>query len=190
MPADPTACGIPVGIGFAFTTRTGFRRTFSGQGKGDRAQPTLEERPVKKTLLAALLAAIVPAAGRHHRRRHPVGDRTCRFLGIPEKNTIDPLPGPSAARRSITSSSTTPPDTTTAVKNAKKLISENKVDVVIGSTTPLNSLAMIDAAAEGETPMISMAASARTSNPWTTRSAGSSRRRRTMPRCRRPSSST
>ncbi len=56
-------------------------------------------------------------------------------------------------------------DTTTAVKNTKKLISENQVDVVIGSTTTPNSLAMIDVAAESETPMISMAASARIVEP-------------------------
>jgi len=45
------------------------------------------------------------------------------------------------------------------------LISENKVDVVIGSTTTPNSLAMIDVAAETETPMIAMAASARIVEP-------------------------
>ena len=56
-------------------------------------------------------------------------------------------------------------DTTTAVKNARKLISENKVDLIIGSTTTPNSLAMIDEAAENETPMIAMAASARIVEP-------------------------
>jgi hypothetical protein len=50
-------------------------------------------------------------------------------------------------------------DTTTAVKNARKLITEDKVDVMVGSTITPNSLAMIDVAAESETPMISMAAS-------------------------------
>ena len=56
-------------------------------------------------------------------------------------------------------------DTTTAVKNAKKLISENNVDLIIGSTTTPNSLAMVDVAAEAETPMIAMAASARIVEP-------------------------
>jgi branched-chain amino acid transport system substrate-binding protein len=51
------------------------------------------------------------------------------------------------------------------VKNTRKLISEDKVDVIIGSTITPNSLAMIDVAAEGETPMISMAASARIIEP-------------------------
>mgnify|MGYP000877932562 CR=1 FL=1 len=52
-------------------------------------------------------------------------------------------------------------DVTTAVKNARKFVTENKVDVIVGSTITPNSLAMIDVAAESETPMISMAASAR-----------------------------
>jgi branched-chain amino acid transport system substrate-binding protein len=51
-------------------------------------------------------------------------------------------------------------DTTSAVANTRKLITEHKVDVVIGSTVTPNSLAMIDAVAESSTPMISMAASA------------------------------
>jgi len=56
-------------------------------------------------------------------------------------------------------------DTTTAVKNTRKLLAENRVDLVIGSTTTPNSLAMIDVVAEGETPMISMAAGARIIDP-------------------------
>ena len=35
-------------------------------------------------------------------------------------------------------------DTTAAVTNTRKLITENKVDVMLGSTTTPNSLAMID----------------------------------------------
>jgi branched-chain amino acid transport system substrate-binding protein len=56
-------------------------------------------------------------------------------------------------------------DTSQAVSNARKLITENKVDIVLGSTTTPNSLAMIDVAAERQTPMISMAASARIVEP-------------------------
>ena len=56
-------------------------------------------------------------------------------------------------------------DTTRAVTNTRKFISEDKVDVILGSTVTPNSLAMIDVAADGETPMISMAASARIVDP-------------------------
>ncbi len=82
-------------------------------------------------------------------------------LGIPEKNTFDLMPktigGMSVTYIVLDDAS----DTTKAVTNAKKLISEDQVDVIIGSTTTPNSLAMIDVAADAETPMISMAASAR-----------------------------
>ena len=50
-------------------------------------------------------------------------------------------------------------DTTTAVANARKLVTENKVDVILGSTTTPNSLAMLDVVAESQTPMVSLAAS-------------------------------
>ena len=66
-----------------------------------------------------------------------------------------------------------------AVNNTRKLITENKVDVILGSTITPNSLAMIDVAAESQTPMISMAASAAIVEPMDAKSAGCSRRRRT-----------
>ena len=56
-------------------------------------------------------------------------------------------------------------DTTSAVQNTKKLIGENKVDALVGSTTTPNSLAMIDVFAEGETPAISLASSIRIIDP-------------------------
>ena len=86
-------------------------------------------------------------------------------LGIPEKNTFSLLPTTIAGQKINYIILDDASDTTTAVKNTRKLLSENKVDVVIGSTTTPNSLAMIDVVAEGETPMISMAASARIIDP-------------------------
>ncbi|MGB8053758.1 MAG: ABC transporter substrate-binding protein, partial [Azonexus sp.] len=81
------------------------------------------------------------------------------------KNTIDLLPKTIAGQKVNYFVLDDATDTTTAVKNTRKLISENKVDVVIGSTTTPNSLAMIDVAAEGETPMIAMAAGSRIVDP-------------------------
>ncbi|MQY52416.1 ABC transporter substrate-binding protein [Rhodocyclus gracilis] len=86
-------------------------------------------------------------------------------LGIPEKNTIALLPPTIAGQKVNYIVLDDASDTTTAVKNARKLIAENKVDLLIGSTTTPNSLAMIDVAAESETPMISMAAAARIVEP-------------------------
>jgi branched-chain amino acid transport system substrate-binding protein len=86
-------------------------------------------------------------------------------LGIPEKNTMALLPTTMAGQKINYFILDDASDTTTAVKNARKLLGENKVDVIVGSTTTPNSLAMIDVAAEFETPMISMASSARIVEP-------------------------
>lgn len=80
-------------------------------------------------------------------------------LGIPEKNTFALMPKSIAGQSVEYIILDDASDTTTAVRNTRKLISEDKVDVIIGSTVTPNSLAMIDVAAESETPMISMAAS-------------------------------
>ncbi len=86
-------------------------------------------------------------------------------LGIPEKNTFALLPTIIDGQKVNYIVLDDASDTTTAVKNTKKLIAENKVDVIVGSTITPNSLAMIDIAAEAETPMISMAAGARIIEP-------------------------
>jgi branched-chain amino acid transport system substrate-binding protein len=121
---------------------------------------------MKKTILATLLSALAATAladinvGVTLSATGPAAS-----LGIPEKNTIDLLPKTIGGQKVNYIVLDDASDTTTAVKNARKLISENKVDVLIGSTTTPNSLAMIDVAAETETPMISMAASARIVEP-------------------------
>ncbi len=86
-------------------------------------------------------------------------------LGIPEKNTFALMPTSVAGQKINYIILDDASDTTKAVTNTKKLISEDKVDAVIGSTITPNSLAMIDIVAEAETPMIAMAASARIIDP-------------------------
>jgi branched-chain amino acid transport system substrate-binding protein len=80
-------------------------------------------------------------------------------LGIPEKNTIALMPQTIGGQKVNYIVLDDASDTTTAVANTRKLITESKVDIVLGSTTTPNSLAMIDVASESQTPMISMAAS-------------------------------
>jgi len=80
-------------------------------------------------------------------------------LGIPEKNTISLLPKTMGGQKVNYIVLDDGSDTTGAVTNARKLMSE-KVDVIFGSSTTPASLAMIDAVAEGKTPMISLGASA------------------------------
>jgi branched-chain amino acid transport system substrate-binding protein len=86
-------------------------------------------------------------------------------LGIPEKNSFTLVPTTIAGQKVHYIILDDGSDTTAAVKNARKLVSEHKVDVIVGSTTTPNSLAMIDVAAESETPMISMASAARIVDP-------------------------
>jgi len=86
-------------------------------------------------------------------------------LGIPEKNTIEMLPTTIAGQKVNWIVLDDASDTTKAVTNTRKLIAEDKVDVIVGSTVTPNSLAMIDVVADAETPMVSMAASARIVDP-------------------------
>ena len=86
-------------------------------------------------------------------------------LGIPEKNTIALMPRTIAGEKVNYIVLDDASDTTTAVGNTRKLISESKVDIILGSSTTPNSLAMIDVVAEAQTPLISMAASARIVEP-------------------------
>jgi branched-chain amino acid transport system substrate-binding protein len=87
-------------------------------------------------------------------------------LGIPEKNTFAMIGSPTVAGQPVNFIILDDKsDTTEAVKNTRKLISEDKVDVIVGSTVTPNSLAMRDVVAEAQVPMISMAASAQIINP-------------------------
>ncbi len=86
-------------------------------------------------------------------------------LGIPEKNTVALMPKTIGGQKVNYIVLDDASDTTGAVNNARKLIAESKVDVVLGSTVTPASLAMIDVVSEAKVPMISMAASARIVEP-------------------------
>jgi branched-chain amino acid transport system substrate-binding protein len=86
-------------------------------------------------------------------------------LGIPQKNTIDLLPASIGGEKVKWVLLDDASDTTKAVTNARKLVTEDKVDVIIGSSTTPNSLAMREVAADSSTPMLSLAASAAIINP-------------------------
>jgi branched-chain amino acid transport system substrate-binding protein len=81
-------------------------------------------------------------------------------LGIPEKNTIALLPKEIAGKSVQYIVLDDGSDTSRAVQNTRKLIDEDHVDAIVGSTVTPNSLAMLDPVSEGKTPMISLAASA------------------------------
>lgn len=122
---------------------------------------------IKKTLLAALLSAVAASFAHADINIGVLVSATgpAASLGIPEKNTFALMPTTIAGQKINYIVLDDASDTTTAVKNTRKLLSEDKVDVIIGSTITPNSLAMVDVVAEAETPMISMAASARIVEP-------------------------
>ena len=123
----------------------------------------------KKTLIAlATLAALAAASLAHADVNVGVtlsATGPAASLGIPEKNTIALMPTTIGGEKINYIVLDDASDTTTAVSNTRKLITESKVDVVLGSTVTPNSLAMIDVVAEGQTPMISLAASSRIVDP-------------------------
>jgi len=92
-------------------------------------------------------------------------------LGIPEKNTIALLPKSAGGKSIEYIVLDDASDSSAAVVNTRKLISENRVDAIIGSTTTPNTLAMIDVVADGETPVISLASSARIIEPMSAKKA-------------------
>jgi branched-chain amino acid transport system substrate-binding protein len=81
-------------------------------------------------------------------------------LGIAEKNVFDLLPREIAGQTIEYIILDDGTDPNAAVQNARRLMEENKVDILMGSTTSPNCLAIVPAAASGTTPLIAMAASA------------------------------
>lgn len=79
-------------------------------------------------------------------------------LGIPQQNTVPLLPATLGGLKAQYILLDDASDTTTAVKDAKKLVAEDQVDVIVGPSTTPNALAIIDTAAEAQTPVISLAA--------------------------------
>ena len=77
-------------------------------------------------------------------------------LGIPEKNALVFGPQSIAGQKVRYVVYDDASDSTAAVQNVKRLISEDKVDVIIGPSITTNSLAVIDTVAEAKTPLLSL----------------------------------
>jgi branched-chain amino acid transport system substrate-binding protein len=86
-------------------------------------------------------------------------------LGSSEKNAFSVMPTTIAGQKVEYIILDDASDPVAAVKNTRKLIAEDKVDIVLGSTTSPNSLAMVDVVAEAQTPMIAMASSLKIVDP-------------------------
>ncbi|KQR22969.1 ABC transporter substrate-binding protein [Deinococcus sp. Leaf326] len=114
---------------------------------------------MKRLLLTAVLACTATALADVRVGVIVSGTGPAASLGIPERNTVALLPQTIAGQKVVYTILDDASDTTAAVTAARKLVQENKVDLIIGTTTTPASLAMIDVAAESKTPMISLAAS-------------------------------
>jgi branched-chain amino acid transport system substrate-binding protein len=86
-------------------------------------------------------------------------------LGIPEANTAKLMPKEIGGIPIEVIVLDDASDTTKGVANTRKLLTDDKVDVVVGSSTTPVSLAMIEVASEMKAPMITLAASAAIISP-------------------------
>jgi branched-chain amino acid transport system substrate-binding protein len=75
-------------------------------------------------------------------------------VGIPQKNTVALLPSEIGGQKVSYIVLDDASDPTNAVTNVKKLISEHKVDALIGPTTTPAALAMLDFVAESKLPLL------------------------------------
>jgi branched-chain amino acid transport system substrate-binding protein len=127
-------------------------------------------RPAARTLVHALAASALALGTSLASAQIKVGvtlstTGPAASLGIPERNAVALMPrsiGGVAIEFIVLDDASDP---VKAVQNARKLISDDKVDVVVGSSTTPNSLAMVDVAAENKTPQISIASSLRIIDP-------------------------
>lgn len=78
-------------------------------------------------------------------------------LGIPAQNTVKLWPTQIAGEKLIVTVLNDETDPTIAAKSAARLINEDKVDVIVGPSLTPPSLAAVDQAAQGKTPLISLA---------------------------------
>jgi branched-chain amino acid transport system substrate-binding protein len=78
-------------------------------------------------------------------------------LGIPEQNTVKLWPTDIAGQKINVIVLNDESDTTVAAKNASRLTTENKVDVIVGPSLTPTSLSALEIVAQSGTPMISLA---------------------------------
>lgn len=78
-------------------------------------------------------------------------------LGIPEKETISMWPDTMAGQKVRFTVLNDDTDTTAAARAARKLITEENVDVIIGPSVTPTSLAVVEVAGEAKVPMVSLA---------------------------------
>ncbi len=118
-------------------------------------------KPVFAAVAAATLMAVAQGAVAQIKIGITVSETgPAASLGKVEKNTLMLLPkniGEHSVQYVMLDDAS---DTTIAVRNARKLVGDDKVDAIIGSTTTPNSIAITEVAAETGTPLMAMGAGA------------------------------
>jgi branched-chain amino acid transport system substrate-binding protein len=114
-----------------------------------------------KKLMAGLSMFAVMAAGTTAQADITIGVNLsstgpAASLGMAEKNAVTLGPTVIAGQKVNYVIYDDATDTTTAVQNVKRLISESKVDVIVGPTTSPTSKAATDTVAEAKTPMFQL----------------------------------
>src|SRR6478672_9805908 len=115
-----------------------------------------------KALLAPLAAALALALSPSARADINVGVIVSTTgpgasLGIPEQNTARLWPTEIAGQKVNLTILNDESDTTAAGKAATRLVTEHKVDVIVGPSLTPTSLVALEVAAQNRTPMISLA---------------------------------
>jgi branched-chain amino acid transport system substrate-binding protein len=124
-------------------------------------------RPAASRWLAALAFLLCPALALAQVKIGLVLSLTgpAASLGIPARDTAAMFPAEIAGQKVQYIVLDDASDTTQAVQDTKKLIDEDHVDAIIGSSITPNTLAMLDVIAAGQTPTISLASSAKIIEP-------------------------
>jgi branched-chain amino acid transport system substrate-binding protein len=137
------------------------------KNKADRrARQAQRERPgketgVRLTALFTIAGLLFPSVAQAEVKIGVLISLTgpAASLGIPVKNTVELWPteiGGEAVRYIVLDDAS---DTTTAVKAARKLVDEEKVDAIIGPSVTPTSLAILEVVGPAHTAMVSLAGS-------------------------------
>ena len=112
---------------------------------------------------AAMASALAMACAAHAQIKVGIDLSTtgpAASIGIPSKNTVLMWPATLGGQKAEYVILDDASDPSGAVRNFKKLTSEDKVDVIVGPNLTASALAVLDVIAETQTPMVALAASA------------------------------
>jgi len=126
---------------------------------------TRTHRAARWLAAAALVSAALPVAAQLKVGTTIPLTGPAAVLGIGQRSAMGMYPDTIAGLKVEYITLDDASDTTMAVTNARKLVSENNVDIVVGSSTSPQALAMIDVVADAQVPMIALGTSTRIVDP-------------------------